>query len=109
MNATPGTPSWESPQLNLALLVLRLACALPFLYHGSAILFGGWYNCNSSRRFGWPLRFWFCKGGTFFFRRVRTLTPPVLSCCILISQGFPLSSHPLQQTPAIPQQTNHLK
>src|SRR6266852_5871460 len=40
MNATPGTPSWESPQLNFALLVLRLACALPFLYHGSAILFG---------------------------------------------------------------------
>src|SRR5713101_5589051 len=33
-------PSSESPQLNLALLVLRLACALPFLYHGSAILFG---------------------------------------------------------------------
>jgi len=32
--------SSESPQLNLALLVLRVACALPFLYHGSAILFG---------------------------------------------------------------------
>ncbi len=40
MDATPGMPSSESPQLNLALLVLRLACALPFLYHGSAILFG---------------------------------------------------------------------
>ncbi len=40
MDATPGTPSWESPQLNFALLVLRLACALPFLYHGSGILFG---------------------------------------------------------------------
>jgi len=33
-------PSSESPQLNFALLVLRVACALPFLYHGSGILFG---------------------------------------------------------------------
>ncbi len=33
---TPGT----SPQSDFALLVLRFACALPFLYHGSAILFG---------------------------------------------------------------------
>ena len=40
MNATPEMPSSESPQLNFALLVLRLACALPFLYHGSGILFG---------------------------------------------------------------------
>src|SRR5712692_9457121 len=40
MNAKPGLHSSESPQLNLALLVLRVACALPFLYHGSAILFG---------------------------------------------------------------------
>jgi len=27
-------------QLDLALLLLRIACGLPFLYHGSAILFG---------------------------------------------------------------------
>ena len=40
MNATPVMPSSESPQLNFALLVLRLACAVPFLYHGSGILFG---------------------------------------------------------------------
>jgi len=40
MDATPGTPSSESPQLNFALLIMRLACALPFLYHGSGILFG---------------------------------------------------------------------
>src|SRR5260370_38514460 len=40
MSATPGTPSSESPQLNFALLIMRLACALPFLYHGSGILFG---------------------------------------------------------------------
>ena len=40
MNPTPGMPSSESPQLNFALLVLRVACALPFLYHGSGILFG---------------------------------------------------------------------
>jgi putative oxidoreductase len=40
MGATPGMPSSESQQLNFALLVLRLACALPLLYHGSGILFG---------------------------------------------------------------------
>src|SRR5260370_1608789 len=40
MNATPEMPPSESPQLNFALLVLRVACALPFLYHGSGILFG---------------------------------------------------------------------
>ncbi len=40
MDPTPGLRSSETPQLNFALLVLRLACALPFLYHGSGILFG---------------------------------------------------------------------
>lgn len=40
MDAAPGTPSIESPQLNFALLLMRVGCALPFLYHGSAILFG---------------------------------------------------------------------
>lgn len=40
MDAAPGTPSVESPHLNLALLLMRIGCALPFLYHGSAILFG---------------------------------------------------------------------
>ncbi len=40
MDATVGMPSSESSQLNFALLVLRVACALPFLYHGSGILFG---------------------------------------------------------------------
>src|SRR6266478_2117548 len=40
MNATPGIPASESPQRNFALLIMRLACALPFLYHGSSILFG---------------------------------------------------------------------
>jgi putative oxidoreductase len=40
MNAAAGMPSSEPPSLSFALLVLRLACALPFLYHGCAILFG---------------------------------------------------------------------
>ena len=30
----------SSPQPHLALLILRVGCALPVLYHGSAILFG---------------------------------------------------------------------
>jgi len=30
----------SSRELNLELLIMRLACSLPFLYHGSAILFG---------------------------------------------------------------------
>ncbi len=29
-----------SRELNLELLIMRFACGLPFLYHGSAILFG---------------------------------------------------------------------
>jgi putative oxidoreductase len=29
-----------SRELNFELLIIRLACALPFIYHGSAILFG---------------------------------------------------------------------
>ena len=40
MDPTLGLRSSESPQLNFALLIMRLACALPFLYHGSGILFG---------------------------------------------------------------------
>lgn len=40
MNALLPSGSPSSPQHNLALLVLRIACSLVFLYHGSAILFG---------------------------------------------------------------------
>jgi putative oxidoreductase len=40
MDPTPGLHSSETPQLNFALLVMRLACALSVLYHGSGILFG---------------------------------------------------------------------
>lgn len=39
--STAGTlNSGVTRELNLELLIMRLACALPFLYHGSAILFG---------------------------------------------------------------------
>ena len=40
MNALSSSNSPSSSQHNLALLVLRVACSLVFLYHGSAILFG---------------------------------------------------------------------
>lgn len=40
MDATLSKQAAEPPQLSVALLAVRLACALPFLYHGSAILFG---------------------------------------------------------------------
>jgi putative oxidoreductase len=33
-------PSGSLRELNFELLIMRLACSLPFLYHGSAILFG---------------------------------------------------------------------
>ena len=33
-------PTQQSAQINTALLVLRIASAMAFLYHGSAILFG---------------------------------------------------------------------
>jgi putative oxidoreductase len=39
--STPSTlTSGVTRELNLELLIMRLACALPFLYHGAAILFG---------------------------------------------------------------------
>jgi len=40
MNTTSIRGAAPPSQPNLALLLLRLACGLPFLYHGSAILFG---------------------------------------------------------------------
>jgi putative oxidoreductase len=40
MDRTFGTTTTPTPQLNLALLVLRIASAMVFLYHGSAIAFG---------------------------------------------------------------------
>lgn len=40
MNALLSSNSPGSSQHNLALLVLRVACSLVFLYHGGAILFG---------------------------------------------------------------------
>jgi putative oxidoreductase len=40
MNALLSASSPSSSQLSLALLLIRIASALAFLYHGSAILFG---------------------------------------------------------------------
>ena len=40
MNLFPPTNTPSPAQLNAALLILRIASALAFLYHGSAILFG---------------------------------------------------------------------
>lgn len=40
MNSASSASAPPSGQLNAALLLLRLAGGLPFLYHGSAILFG---------------------------------------------------------------------
>jgi putative oxidoreductase len=40
MNSLSGTHQPFPAQVNAALLVLRIASALAFLYHGSAILFG---------------------------------------------------------------------
>jgi len=39
--STPGTSSTAvTRELNFELLIMRVACALPFIFHGSAILFG---------------------------------------------------------------------
>lgn len=40
MNSLFSTNTPRSGQINAALLILRIACALVFLYHGSQILFG---------------------------------------------------------------------
>jgi putative oxidoreductase len=39
MTIRDGAPTF-SPSVNLALLILRIACAMVFLYHGAGILFG---------------------------------------------------------------------
>ena len=39
--STPGTfSSGVTRELNFELLIMRIACAMPFIFHGSAILFG---------------------------------------------------------------------
>lgn len=39
--STPSTlSSGVTRELNFELLIMRIACAMPFLFHGSAILFG---------------------------------------------------------------------
>jgi len=40
MDSLPSTNTPGPAQINAALLILRIASALAFLYHGSAILFG---------------------------------------------------------------------
>jgi putative oxidoreductase len=40
MGSPPSTSTPSAGQINAALLILRIASALAFLYHGSAILFG---------------------------------------------------------------------
>jgi len=40
MDRTFGITTTVSPQINAALLVIRIASALAFLYHGAAITFG---------------------------------------------------------------------
>jgi putative oxidoreductase len=40
MDSIPSSNMPGRAQINAALLILRIACALAFLYHGSAILFG---------------------------------------------------------------------
>ncbi len=40
MGTSDTFTSGGSRELNLELLIMRLACSLPFIYHGSAILFG---------------------------------------------------------------------
>ena len=40
MNSIPGSDGRESPQVDVALLLIRIAATLAFLFHGSGILFG---------------------------------------------------------------------
>jgi putative oxidoreductase len=40
MSDLPATTTPTASQINIALLLIRIASALAFLYHGSAILFG---------------------------------------------------------------------
>ncbi len=40
MSDLPATTTPTATQINIALLIIRIASALAFLYHGSAVLFG---------------------------------------------------------------------
>jgi putative oxidoreductase len=40
MSDLPATTTPTASQVNIALLIIRIASALAFLYHGSAVLFG---------------------------------------------------------------------
>ena len=40
MSSSTGFSSSPVRELNLELLIMRVACSLPFIYHGAAILFG---------------------------------------------------------------------
>lgn len=40
MSTPNALPSGVTRELNFELLIMRIACSMPFLYHGSAILFG---------------------------------------------------------------------
>ncbi len=49
MSEHPATIPPKPALLNAALLILRLACAAAFLYHGSAILFGAFRGPGPER------------------------------------------------------------
>jgi putative oxidoreductase len=40
MSTSSSLPSETVRELNFELLIMRVACSLPFIYHGAAILFG---------------------------------------------------------------------
>jgi hypothetical protein len=55
MDRTFGITTPPSPQLNLALLLLRIASATAFFYHGAAITFGAFGGPGPAFSFAWAL------------------------------------------------------
>ena len=77
MNSLPPTMTPEPTQINVALLMLRIASALAFLYHGSGILFGA-FGGPGPRQFAeshhWPFIIGFLVGLAEFAGGVAVLS-----------------------------------
>jgi putative oxidoreductase len=91
---TPGRPASETPKLNFVLLILRMTCALPLLYHGSGILFGilgGPGPVNFAAHMHWPVAFGYLVGLAQFAGGLAILTGAFLRvgavCAIIVMLG----------------------
>jgi putative oxidoreductase len=94
MEPTPGRSPSETTKLNSVLLILRMACALPLLYHGSGILFaifGGPGPANFAAHMHSPVAVGYLVGLAQFAGGLAILTGAFLRvgavCVIIVMLG----------------------